>query len=114
MRDAGKQPLSPPRPRMKQPARESDAVLENGLSVGAQLRAREARGISGADDGADRGAGDGDRPHAQVVERFEHADMRKAARAAAAKGERDGLAAIEAHRKFSSAASVSAGASSIG
>src|SRR5262249_57655586 len=51
--------------------------------------ARPPRRIGGADQRADRGAGDGGGLLAHVVERFEHRDMREPARAAAAerKGE---------------------------
>ena len=80
----------------------------------AQFQAGKPCRIGRAYDGADRSAGDGDRPHAHLIQGFEHANMRKSAGAAAAKGERDGLATIKAHRKLSSAASVAAGASSIG
>ena len=71
MGDAGKQPLAPARPGMQQLARKPNAVLQNALRMGAQFRARKTGGIGGADDGADRGAGDRDRTHAEFVERLQ-------------------------------------------
>ena len=47
--------------------------------------------IRGADQCADRGAGDRHGFHAHVVERFDHRDMRKPARAAAAECQREGF-----------------------
>ena len=48
------------------------------------LRGRHARGIQAADDRAHAGAGDRVDRHAHLVEYFQHADVRRAARAAAA------------------------------
>ena len=55
----------------------------------AQARRWNARRIGRADDGADRGAGNGDRPKLHLVERLEHRDMREAARPAPAERKRD-------------------------
>ena len=52
--------------------------------VAAHLAAAHAGGIARADDGADRGAGDGDGLHAHLIERFGDDDMGEAARSATA------------------------------
>src|SRR5882757_9379659 len=56
--------------------------------VAAHVAARHAGRIAGADERTDRGAGDRDRPHSELVERLDHGDMRDAACAAAAERER--------------------------
>src|SRR5262249_45951263 len=80
-----------------------------------------AGGVACADEGADRSAGNRYRFDAQFVERFEHDDMSKAARAAAAKRQCHALAHAPASRAKVQAVSASgrtsaalAGACSLG
>ena len=75
--------------------------------VAAHLAAAHAGGIARADDGADRGAGDGDGLHAHLVERLGHDDMGEAARPAAAERQRDGLHLAPASRAKRQAVSAS-------
>ena len=67
-----------PAPRFAPIVREADDVV-------ADILAAHACGIGGADERADRGAGDHSRPHAHLVERFDDRDMGEPARTAAAK-----------------------------
>ena len=64
-------------------------LCASAIDVAADLPAGHAGRIGRADQRADRGAGDRDRPHAHLVERLEHHDMGEAARAAAAERERE-------------------------
>ena len=77
--------------RGDQPARDLGAVMRQRDDVAADVLAAHAGGISGADQRADRGAGDGGGLYAQFVERLDHRDMREPARAAAAERERKRL-----------------------
>ena len=109
--------------RLENGAEDLGAVAEGHKRMRAQAGRRYACRVSRPDDRADRGAGDGDRPKAHFIERFEHGDMGEAARSAAAERKRDGrlsrcgsVAAPGRHsapeRKRVRAATVSSGASS--
>ena len=77
--------------RGDEPAEHVRAVVGEPDDEATDLLARHPGGIGGADQRADRRAGDGDGLPAHFVERFEHRDMREPARAAAAKREREAL-----------------------
>ena len=74
---------------LQEPAHHIGAVAKYSERMRAQIGTREARRISGADDGAHRTAGDRRHPQAEFVDRFEQRDMGDAARAAAAERNRD-------------------------
>src|SRR5215472_2946295 len=65
-------------PRLAPVVREGDDVVTDVLTA-------HARGVSGPNERADRGAGDRGRLHAHLVERLDNRDMGEPARAAAAK-----------------------------
>ena len=75
--------------------------------VAAHLAAAHAGGIARADERADRGAGDGDRLDAHLVERLGHDDMGEAARPAAAERQRHGFHFAPASRAKRQAVSAS-------
>ena len=66
-------------------------VMGDGDDVAADVLGAHAGRIGGADQRADRGAGDGGGLDAHLVERLEHRDMGKAAGAAAAEREGETL-----------------------
>ena len=84
--------------RLHQAAPDFAGPVRQRDDVAADVLAAHSRGISRADQRADRGAGDGDRPDAHLVERLDHRDMGKPARAAAAEREREGFHAAGASR----------------
>ena len=55
--------------------RDSAAILD--ATQGADVGARQTGGVQGADDSADTGAGDDTRLHFQLIEDFEHGDVRE-------------------------------------
>ena len=79
------------RARRDEPAHCFAAVVREADDVAANILAANPCRIGGADQRADRGAGDGDRLHAHLVERFDHRDMRQPTRTAATEREREGL-----------------------
>ena len=94
--------------RRDEAAKDLGAVMRQHDDEAADLLAGHPRRIGGADQRADRGAGDGGGPRTHLVERFEHGDMREPARAAAA--ERKGKAS--AHRAPASRANSQASTAS--
>ena len=77
--------------RQHQAAPHLGAIVGEVDDVATDRLAAHAGRVDGARHGADRGARDRDRPDAQFVERLEHRDMGKPARAAAAEREREAL-----------------------
>ena len=67
------------------------AVVGEADDMAADVLAAHSRRIRGTDKSADRGAGDGGRLHAHLVERLDYRDMRQPARAAATEREREGF-----------------------
>jgi hypothetical protein len=72
------------------------AILDG---VAAHLAAAHAGGVAGADDRADRRAGDGDRLHPHLVQRLGDDDVGEAARPAAAERQCDRLHRAPASRE---------------
>ena len=77
------------RPRPPEPRQHVAALAVEGAGSLAHLAAAEAGGVAGADDRADRGAGDHRRLDAELVEGLADEDVRHAAGAAAAKSKTD-------------------------
>ena len=63
----------------------------------ANVPAAHPRGVAGADQGADRGAGDSDRFYVHLVERFDDGDVGETARASGAQREREAFHPVAAH-----------------
>ena len=70
-----------PRAGAHHPPHHVGAVVRHVDGVAPHLAAAHAGGIARADDRADRGAGDGDRLHAHLVQRLEHRQFARAPRA---------------------------------
>ncbi len=77
--------------RFHQPASDFAGIVRERDDVVADVLAAHAGRIGGADQRADRGAGDGVRLQSHLVERLDHRDVREAARAAAAERKREGF-----------------------
>ena len=70
-------------------AHQIEPLLQHLVGVRADLLAAEAGGVGGGEHGADRGAGDDLGAQAQLVEGFQHRNVREPARAAAAERQAD-------------------------
>ena len=79
-------------------AHEIEALLQHLDGVRADLLAAEPRGVGGGEDGADRRAGDDLGAQAELVEGFQHRNVRQPARAAAAERQGDARACRAAAR----------------
>ena len=79
-------------------ADEEEAVFQGLDQVGADFGAAHAGGVGGADEGADRGAGDIGGLEAEFIEDFEDGDMADAAGAAAAEREADAPGGVDPDR----------------
>ncbi len=97
---AGQQVRQCPGSRRQQTPPGLARIVRDGEDVVTDVLAAHARGISGPDQCADRRAGDGRWPHAHLVERFDHRDMRQPSRAARAEREREGFHAPGLLRKL--------------
>ena len=75
--------------RREQLADDVEALAQRLLGMRPDQLGRQPRGVGGAEDGADRGAGDDLGLQAQLVEHLQHQNMREPARAAAAQRQRD-------------------------